>query len=118
MPVLTKDMAPAIITGGIPANMDDDVAASFKPGDKVLTRNINPVTHTRLPRYARGKVGTIHMCHGVFHTPDTIAHGKGHHPQQLYSVAFEARELWGDDASGRDKVYIDLWDDYMTLVTS
>ena len=30
-------------------------AARFKPGDRVRTRNINPPSHTRLPRYARGQ---------------------------------------------------------------
>ena len=29
--------------------------ARFKPGDRVRARNINPLGHTRLPRYARGK---------------------------------------------------------------
>src|SRR5205823_5478261 len=33
--------------------------AKFKAGDKVKTRNINPATHTRLPRYARGKLGMV-----------------------------------------------------------
>ena len=32
-------------------------SARFKPGDRVRTKNIHPATHTRLPRYARGKVG-------------------------------------------------------------
>ena len=31
----------------------------FKVGDGVLTRNINPLGHTRLPRYARGRRGVI-----------------------------------------------------------
>src|SRR5580704_17243190 len=29
--------------------------AKFKAGDRVRTRNINPPSHTRLPRYARGR---------------------------------------------------------------
>src|SRR5262249_55235943 len=33
--------------------------ARFKAGDTVRTRNLNPTTHTRLPRYARGKLGTV-----------------------------------------------------------
>jgi nitrile hydratase len=31
----------------------------------------------------------------------------------LYSVRFAARELWGDDASPRDSVYIDMWESYL-----
>jgi nitrile hydratase subunit beta len=33
-------------------------SALFKPGDRVRTRNIHPQTHTRLPRYARGKLAS------------------------------------------------------------
>jgi hypothetical protein len=45
--------------------------------------------------------------------PDTNAHFLGEQPQHLYSVRFAARELWGDEASARDSVYIDLWDSYL-----
>ena len=76
-------------------------------------RNIHPTGHTRLPRYARSKVGTIARDHGVFVFPDTNAHALGEKPQHVYSVRFAARELWGDQAPLRDAVYIDLWDDYL-----
>src|SRR5258708_15587403 len=33
--------------------------ARYKAGDKVRTRNLNPATHTPLPRYARGQLGTV-----------------------------------------------------------
>ena len=38
--------------------------ARFKPGDRVRTRNIHPQTHTRLPRYARDKLGMVELIHG------------------------------------------------------
>jgi nitrile hydratase len=75
--------------------------------------NINPMGHTRLPRYARGKVGTVDRDHGVFIFPDTNVAGLGEKPQHVYSVRFAARELWGEQASPRDSVYIDMWDDYL-----
>ena len=87
--------------------------ARFKPGDRVRTRNINPPTHTRLPRYARGKLGTVHLDHGVYVFPDTNADSLGEKPQHLYSVRFAARELWGEQASSHDAVYLDMWDDYL-----
>ncbi|MBM3626776.1 MAG: nitrile hydratase subunit beta, partial [Alphaproteobacteria bacterium] len=31
----------------------------------------------------------------------------------LYSVRFDARELWGADAPRRDAVFIDLWEPYL-----
>ncbi len=95
------------------ARVDEDVAARFQVGDRVLTRNMHPVGHTRLPRYARARHGTIACDYGVFIFPDTHAAGKGKKPQHLYSVRFAARELWGAEASSRDGVYLDLWDDYL-----
>lgn len=87
--------------------------ARFAPGDRVITRNIHPAGHTRLPRYARGKRGVIHALHGVHVFPDTSAHGRGEQPQPLYSVAFDAQELWGDAAEPNQTVYLDLWESYL-----
>jgi hypothetical protein len=113
MPVLTKDMVPGLVATGASCRVDADAPAKFRPGDAIVVRNINPVRHTRLPRYVRGKRGMVERDHGVFVFPDTSAHGQGEKPQHVYSVRFEARELWGADASSRDRLYIDLWDDYM-----
>jgi nitrile hydratase subunit beta len=87
--------------------------ARFKVGQRVRTRNMNPVHHTRLPRYARDKQGSIARNHGIFVFPDTNAQFLGEQPQHLYSVNFQARELWGGIAPARDSVYIDLWDSYL-----
>jgi len=95
------------------ARMDAVVPPRFKPGDAVITRNRHPVGHTRLPRYARGRRGVVDRDHGVFVFPDAHAAGLGKVPQRCYSVRFAARELWGPEASGRDAVYIDLFDDYL-----
>jgi nitrile hydratase len=89
------------------------VPAKFKPGDVVVGRRINPVGHTRLPRYVRGRRGTVHIDHGVFTFPDTNAMSRDPKPQHCYSVRFEARELWGPEAPARDSVYLDLFDDYL-----
>lgn len=112
-PALTPEKALALIAKGVPASRDVKVSPRFKISERVRTRNINPVGHTRLPRYARGKTGTIHMDHGVFVLPDTNAHFKGENPQHLYSVRFGARELWGNSASETDSVNLDMWDDYL-----
>jgi len=87
--------------------------ARFEVGQQVRARNMNPVGHTRLPRYARGKEGTVARRHGAFVFPDTNAHSLGEQPQELYSIRFTAGELWGEDAPPRDSVYIDLWDSYL-----
>jgi nitrile hydratase len=92
---------------------DADVPPRYKVGDRVVTRNIHPLGHTRLPRYARGKRGVVTLDHGVWVFPDTAGNGLGPSPQHCYSVRFEARELWGDAANARDAVYVDLWDDHL-----
>jgi nitrile hydratase subunit beta len=86
----------------------------FAPGDPVVTRNFHPHGHTRLPRYARGKRGAIARYHGVHVLPDTNAHGRGEQPEPLYSVRFDARELWGESAEPNQQVHIDLWESYLT----
>jgi nitrile hydratase beta subunit len=98
---------------GVALRYDRSYKPRFKVGDKAVARNINPEGHTRIPRYARGKHGVIRHDWGVFVFPDTHAHGQGANPQHCYSVEFEARELWGPDHSARERIYIDLWEDYL-----
>jgi nitrile hydratase subunit beta len=113
VPALTPDKAMALVAKGLPASRDVKVTARFQAGQRVRARNMHPVGHTRLPRYARGKFGTIDRDHGVFVFPDTNAHFLGEKPQHVYSVCFAARELWGEQAAPKDSVYVDLWDDYL-----
>jgi nitrile hydratase beta subunit len=87
--------------------------AKFKVGDRVRARNIHPVTHTRLPRYVRGHVGVIERDHGCHVFPDSAALGAGENPQWLYTVVFEAAELWGADADPTVKVSIDAFEPYL-----
>jgi len=95
------------------ARRNEPTAARFQTGQAVRAININPVTHTRLPRYARGKSGTIERDHGIFVFMETNALSLGDKPQHLYSVRFSARELWGRQAAPQDAVYLDLYDDYL-----
>jgi nitrile hydratase subunit beta len=113
VPPLTPDKVAILTAKGVPASRDVPVAARFHAGQQVRSRNMHPVGHTRLPRYVRGKTGTINRDHGVFLFPDTNALFLGEKPQHAYSVRFAARELWGDQAAPQDSVYVDLWDDYL-----
>ncbi len=112
-PRLTAGQVPALLSAGALASRRIAESPRFQPGQRVRARNIHPAGHTRLPRYARGKQGTIDRHRGGFVFPDTNAHFLGEKPQHVYSVRFAARELWGDQASPRDAVYIDMWDDYL-----
>lgn len=102
-----------LIAKGRSSRLADSVPARFKPGQPVAARNMHPKTHTRLPRYVRGRRGIVERDYGVFIFPDTNALMAGTKPQHLYSVRFSAVELWGTEAAGRDHVYLDLWDDYL-----
>lgn len=113
MPALTRAMVPKLVQAGASTRMDAHVAPRFRSGDHVTVRNINPTGHTRLPRYLRGKRGTVEIDHGVFVFPDSNAQRKGEKPQHVYAVRFAARELWGAAASDRDTLYVDVWDDYL-----
>jgi nitrile hydratase subunit beta len=113
VPALTSEKAAVLVAKGVPTSRNAAVPASFQIGQSVRARNLNPPGHTREPRYVRGRLGSIHRDHGVFVFPDTNAHCLGEKPQHLYSVRFAARELWGNQATRQDAVYVDLWDDYL-----
>lgn len=98
---------------GVPSSVDPKIRPTFAVGQQVRTRNLHPTGHTRLPRYARGRAGTVVRDHGVHVFPDTNAHFHGEKRQHVYSVRFAARELWGPAASPRDSVHLDLFDDYL-----
>ena len=74
-------------------------------------RLINPIGHTRLPRYLRGHAGEVVAVHGAHVFPDSNAHGGGENPQWLYTVRFRASDLWGN--ASRDTVHADLWEPYL-----
>lgn len=98
---------------GSPATRDSTRVPTFAPGDAVRARNLHPETHTRLPGYVRGRVGTVVARHGVHVFPDSNAQLLGEDPQHLYGVRFTATSLWGDDASDRDTVTLDLFEPYL-----
>jgi nitrile hydratase len=74
---------------------------------------MHPATHTRLPRYVRGHVGSIERLHGAHVFPDTNALGEGENPQWLYTVRFDGRELWGEGADPTVSVSVDAWEPYL-----
>jgi nitrile hydratase subunit beta len=103
----------AMLHRGGPTERDPTAPASFAIGDKVRTKMIDPPTHTRLPRYVRGRVGTIELLHGCHVFPDTNSLGQGENPQWLYTVSFSGTELWGSEADPTTKVSVDAWESYL-----
>ena len=112
-PALTTAAAARWPSRGLASSQEPGVRPLFKVGQRVRARNMHPAGHTRIPRYVRGKAGVVTRDHGVYVFPDTNAHGLGEKRQHVYSVRFAARELWGDSASPRDTLHLDLWDDYL-----
>ena len=112
-PALSLATSDRWLNRGIHSSDDPKVRPLFRVRQRVRARNINPNGHTRLPRYARGKIGVIVRDHGVYLFPDSNAHFQGEKRQHVYSVRFTARELWGEGASPRDSVHLDMWDDYL-----
>lgn len=115
-PALTPAIVPGLVATGASAKVEADIRPAFKAGDRVRARNMNPVMHTRLPRYVRGKTGVVTHDHGVFVFNDTNAHGQGRNPQHVYNVRFTAQELWGDQASPRDTLCIDMFETYLERI--
>lgn len=95
--------------------LDLDVPARFAVGDAVRARNVHPAGHTRLPRYARGKRGSVIRDNGVYALQDTDGRGQqfGDFPQHVYTVRFTSRELWGERGDERDAIHVELWEDYL-----
>jgi nitrile hydratase len=86
------------------------VADRFGPGDQVRASRIDPPHHTRLPRYARGALGTIVARQGRYPLPDLRARCLPAEPEPVYAVRFAARELFGE---GDHTVTVDLWESYL-----
>ena len=116
---LPRKLTPAVVAQGMTRSSffrQQQGPAAFTVGDHVRTKNNHPLTHTRLPRYARGKRGIIEMVHGCHMYPDSVASDKGDDPQWLYTVVFDSAELWGQDADPTTKVSIDAFEPYLEAV--
>ncbi|MBO9465022.1 nitrile hydratase subunit beta [Tropicibacter sp. R15_0] len=118
---LRAERVAAVLAAGGPANRDG-ATPEFAIGDKVRTRRIARNTmveggHTRLPAYAAGVEGEIILSHGCHVLPDAAAHRLGEQPEPLYTVVFDAGDLWGEPERAGDEVTCDLWQSYLEPVT-
>lgn len=106
------DVAKVLYRGG-PTEREPKAPAAFAAGERVYMKNINPPTHTRLPRYVRGRLGTVERVIGCHVFPDSNAVGAGEDPQWLYTVRFDGRELWGEASDPSLTVSVDAWEPYL-----
>jgi nitrile hydratase beta subunit len=84
----------------------------FEVGQSVRALDVEPAGHTRLPRYVRGRVGSVVMVQPGQLLPDSHAHFQGENAQWVYTVGFPSRGLFGPDAEEFD-LNIDLYESYL-----
>jgi nitrile hydratase len=111
--VLRAVDVPATLARGAATQRPTNGPARFAVGERVRVRAAAVDHHTRLPGYARGKIGRIDQVLGVHVFADAHAQGLGEQPQWLYTVVFSARELWGNQAAQGQSVSIDAWELYL-----
>ena len=112
-PALTSSLAHERLFRTPKTEQDIELTPRFHVGDRVHGRNIHPTTHTRMPRYTRGKTGLVERDRGVFNLPDSEETSSESQPQHVYLIRYAARELWGEESSTRDSLYIDMWEYYL-----
>lgn len=112
--VLRAELVAAAISKGSPFSRTPTGPARYALGQRVRTIAVKPAHHTRLPAYARGKVGIVERVHGAHVFPDTNARGLGESPQWLYTVAFDEKELWGEQKlKQRSTISVDAFEPYL-----
>ena len=89
---------------------------AFSLGDVVRTADAPHPGHHRIPRYARGRHGTVVKVHPSFPVPDDVVAGVPHLPETVYSVRFEAATLWGSRAEPLAAIVIDIWERFLSTV--
>jgi nitrile hydratase len=91
---------------------EDRTEAAFSIGDAVRVRNEHPLGHTRCPGYVRGHVGRVVRYDGPCNFDEVEAHTSGKRLEPLYSIEFDAAELWGATAEA-SSVCVDLFEAYL-----
>ncbi|MEM7209167.1 MAG: nitrile hydratase subunit beta [Pseudomonadota bacterium] len=105
-----------ILSAGGPADCASETDPIFSVGDTVRVRNEHPSGHTRAPRFVRGRSGTVASYHGSHVLPDVSSQPEGvKQGAHLYNVRFSATELWGEGATSKDAVYVDVFEPYLVV---
>ncbi len=86
---------------------------NFQPGDRVKVRDGHFRGHSRMPKYVRGKTGTVlHRSKQLFPYAGSAGHGEDAKMEPTYHVCFSAKDLWSD-ATENSTVVVDLWESYL-----
>jgi nitrile hydratase beta subunit len=101
------------VARGAGAGLEPGRPEPFAVGERVRVRDLHRSGHTRCPAYVRGRHGVVVRVDGDGRLPDQHAHGVKARSEPVYSVRFDAAELWGDDADSGASVCVDLWHSYL-----
>jgi nitrile hydratase subunit beta len=100
---------------GSPTERAPTSPARYGRGQKVRMRAAPVEHHTRLPAYLCGRTGVIERVLGPHVFADSHAEGLGEDPQWLYTVVFDAAELWGAEVNPGHTVSCDAWQPYIEV---
>jgi nitrile hydratase subunit beta len=89
-----------------------DAAPAFAAGDPVTTRDMHPAGPNRLPAYLRRRRGTVTAVRPAHVLPDTHGVFAGENSQFVYTVGFDAHELWGPDAEPF-RLHAEIFESYL-----
>jgi nitrile hydratase beta subunit len=115
-PELSSHAVAAVRRAGPP--LAPATGARFAVGAQVRVRRMRPARHTRCPRYVRGATGRVERVQGLDAPPELAAYGEPATPEPVYAVAFDSRDLWGEDGRPPWTVLVDLWERYLEEVPS
>ena len=113
---LARPMSANDVAGAQPGakRYDGEIPESpaYAVDEPVRARRHGVSGHTRLPAYVRGRAGRVTKHHGAHVLPDANALGEKRY-EHLYTVAFDAAELWPEAQGRRERVYVNLWESYL-----
>ena len=91
------------------------VATRYRVGDRVRVATDVPGGSNRTPFYVRGKKGVIAYYHGLAGNPRDLSYGGDGIPElPLYGVSFHSAHLFDEDPDFlRDRVIVDVWEDWL-----
>ena len=91
---------------------DYDGQPKFTVADCVKTSSVSRQGHTRLPQYARGRIGKIVNYHGAHVVPDdSVRNIKTFEP--LYTVEFALSDLFEEHANSHDVINLEIWERFL-----
>src|SRR6202022_1475251 len=97
--LLARDVA-AVLASGAASERPATTQPRFAVGQHVRTYLRTVPHHTRLPGYAKRKLGVIDLVHGEHVFPDANASGEGEKPTCLKRVPFGGVDLGPEGAPG------------------